>query len=167
MKPLLRFAAITVLLSLTACGFQLRGSGGNAFSVERIHVTAADPNGDMARTLKDALKQAGATLVDEAGAQYSVNLLGERRTRRAAATSADVRVSEYELQIEVQFELSSGGKTVIPSTSVSAQRIYRFDSSSLVGSNEEEKLLNDEMRRDIAGQIIRRIDATARSAKGT
>jgi outer membrane lipopolysaccharide assembly protein LptE/RlpB len=60
---------------------------------------------------------------------------------------------------------NAAGKAVIEPTSVSTERIYRFDNASLVGNTEEEKLLNQEMRRDIASQIIRRIDATVRATR--
>ena len=46
---------------------------------------------------------------------------------------------------------------------VVTERNYTFDSSSLFGSNEEETILLEEMREDLALQIIRRVDATVRS----
>jgi len=47
------------------------------------------------------------------------------------------------------------------------ERIYRFDNQSLVGSSEEESLLTEEMRREIAGNIMGRIDAAVRASEAT
>ena len=158
--------AVAVLV-LTSCGFHLRGTGSARMSLSVIHVTANDAYGEMQQALQRALTEAGVKLVPADKAAYSVHLLTERRIRRSVATTSDVQVAEYGLNMEVSFELTdSAGKQVIEPATVSAQRIYRFDSSSLVGSNEEENLLNEEMRRDIASQIIRRIDATIRARNG-
>jgi outer membrane lipopolysaccharide assembly protein LptE/RlpB len=35
----------------------------------------------------------------------------------------------------------------------------------LVGSNEEESLLNEEMRRDVIGQLLQRINASMKAAQ--
>jgi LPS-assembly lipoprotein len=75
-------------------------------------------------------------------------------------------VAEYELTLEVGFEvLTRGGDVLIPPTRIRTERIYTFDSSSLVGSNEEESLLNEEMRRDVIGQLLQRINASMKAAQ--
>lgn len=154
---------MTVLL-LSACGFHLRGLGADRISLQEINVTAANQHGETERVLDEALREAGVKLVAADKAPYSVRLLNERSTRRSVATTSDVRVAEYGLKLEVQFELlNAAGKQVIAPTTVSAQRVYSFDSSSLVGSSEEEQQLDTEMRRDVASQIISRIDATVSS----
>ena len=156
-------AAVAILL-LTGCGFHLRGTGNAQLALSVIHVTSNDAYGEMQQALERALTEAGVKLVPADKAAYSVHLLTERRTRRSVATTSDVQVAEYGLKMEVSFELTdAAGKQVIAPTTVTSQRIYRFDNSSLVGSDEEENLLNKEMRRDIASQIIRRIDATIRA----
>ena len=153
-----------VLLLLASCGFHLRGTGNTRLALSVIHVTSNDSYGEMQQALERALTEAGVKQVAADKAAYSVHLLSERRTRRSVATTSDVQVAEYGLKMEVSFELTdSAGKQVIEPATVTAQRIYRFDNSSLVGSNEEENLLNKEMRRDIASQIIRRIDAAIRA----
>lgn len=158
---------VLLTLLLSGCGFHLRGEGADHIALGSIHVTATDAHGEMQRALEQALREAGVKLVDAASAPYTVKLLSERRTRRSVATTSDVRVAEYGLKLEVHFELTDqAGKTVIAPTSLSTQRIYRFDNSSLVGNSEQEDLLNREMRRDIASQIIRRIDATLRAGGG-
>lgn len=58
---------------------------------------------------------------------------------------------------------NTAGESVIPLITLATERIYTFDRSSLVGSNEEETILLEEMRADLVLQIIRRLDATVRT----
>jgi outer membrane lipopolysaccharide assembly protein LptE/RlpB len=43
------------------------------------------------------------------------------------------------------------------------ERTFTFNNSSLVGSNEEQATLLEEMRSDLVLQIMRRVDASVRS----
>jgi LPS-assembly lipoprotein len=159
--------ALLLSLSLAGCGFHLRGMGGLEFSLDAIHVSATNAYGEMQRELETVLEQSGAMLLpDRVDAPWAVRIVTERTTRRAVSTTSQISVSEYELRLEVTFQLSDTNDIVIPATPVFAERIYSFDSTSLVGSREEEELLTEEMRRDVAAQIVRRIDATVRGKQG-
>lgn len=165
---MIRHIAISGLLAtalmLAGCGFHLRGTGSAQLALKSISVTATNAHGDMQRTLERALKEGGVKLLPSGQAPYSIRLISDRRTRRSVATSSDVTVSEYGLQLQVKFAVfDASGKQVIGPTTVSTERIYQFDNNSLVGNTEQEKLLNKEMRRDLAEQIIRRVDATIRA----
>lgn len=159
---------LILIFLLAGCGFHLRGSQGVDVALERIHVSAANVYGAFVQELERTLQQSGIEVVDSsAAAPWSLRVLGERTSRRAIATTSRVQVSEYELRMEVRFELlDTNGDTVIEPVSLIAERIYSFDSSSLVGSSEEEELLKEEMRRDLIGQMIRRVDASVRSPAG-
>jgi outer membrane lipopolysaccharide assembly protein LptE/RlpB len=52
---------------------------------------------------------------------------------------------------------------LIEPTPLTAERIYSFDASNFVSNSEEEELLVEEMRQDLAGQLVRRFSATLRS----
>lgn len=149
---------------LSGCGFHLRGTGTARLVLTSINVTATDAYGSMQRTLERSLREFGVKVVSATKAPYTLHLLSDSRTRRSIATTSDVRVAEYQLKLAVRFEmLDAAGKQIIPPTTVFTERTYQFDNSSLVGNTEQEGLLNREMRRDVADQIIRRADATVRS----
>jgi LPS-assembly lipoprotein len=152
---------------LAGCGFHLRGSQGIDASVGRLNVSAVNAYGPFVRTLERSLVQSGVKVEKQGGgAPYSVRVLDERTSRRSVATTDRITVSDYELRMEVDFELvDDKGKTLIQPTSLVAERIYSFDSTNLTGSDQEEDLLKDEMRRELAEQMKRRIDATVRSMK--
>ena len=166
MRTILRSLSLVLLVAIIAgCGFHLRGTGAATFSVDRIHVSATNAYGEMQRALEAALTEAGATLVDD-NAPYSVMLGSERTTRRPVATTQDNSVAEYEIRLEVSFTLTDqGGTTLIPDSLLSVERIYTFDNANLMGNTREESLLVEEMRNDVAAQVIRRIDASVRAPR--
>lgn len=152
-------------LSVSGCGFQLRGGPGLETVLTTIFITANNKYGDLHQRLVRSFARSGVSVVDRAGdAAYRLSINAERVMRRAVATTSRISVAEYELRLEVDMALSNReGEFVIPSMTVVTERNYTFDSSSLVGSNEEETILLEEMREDLALQIIRRVDATVRS----
>lgn len=148
---------------LVGCGFQLRGTQGYDFDLDNIYLSSVNARGEMMQILGDTLSNQGVEIVSKSDARYSLALLSENTHRRPVATSGDISVSEYELVMEVQFQvLSQNQERLIPPTSVVVEKIYSFDAASLVGSSEEEKLVIEEIRRDISGQILRRVYAALR-----
>ncbi|MEX0941117.1 MAG: LPS assembly lipoprotein LptE [Pseudomonadales bacterium] len=164
--PIVRLTSLTLLLSLAACGFHLRGTGGQVFSVERIHVSAGDASGELRRDVEGILAQSGASIIERSEAPYLLNLVSERFSRRPISTTSQISVAEYELTMEVEFSLEDQvGEMIIPVTLLTLARTYTFDAESLVGSSEEEALLKEEMRRETAARLIRQIDAAIRSGE--
>lgn len=156
--------AVSAGLILTGCGFHLRDSGQFSTALKQVHVSGNDNYGAFVRELKTALSGAGTIVANSAeNVPYSIFVLTERSSRRVASTTSQITVSEYQLRMQVEFQVSdNSGETIIGPTLVAVERSYALDQSSLIGSREEEDLLKEEMRRDVIGQIIRRVEALAR-----
>ncbi len=154
---LVLFLAIT----LSACGFQLRGTGGEVLAVDQVRVVGSEQ--ELVDQLEEILESIGIAVDGPNEPEYVVNIAGESLNRRAVASSGDITVSEYEVQLRAVFSISSAtGEVVIPSSEVRAERVYSFDATNLVSNNEEEALLINEMRQDVASQLVRRFSATLR-----
>ncbi len=153
-------------LILTGCGFHLRDSGQFSTTLKQVYVSGNDAYGAFVRELKTALSSAGAIVeVNAENVPYSIFVLTERSSRRVASTTSQITVSEYELRMQVEFQVSDdSGETIIGPTLVAVERSYALDQTNLIGSYEEEDLLKEEMRRDVIGQIIRRVEALARKS---
>ncbi|MCH7744303.1 MAG: hypothetical protein IIB71_16795 [Proteobacteria bacterium] len=156
---------LLLCLWIGGCGFQLRGAGGFEAALSAIYVSVNNKYGDLHQHLVRSLTRSGITVVSRAGdAAYRLSINAERVIRRAVATTSTISVAEYELRLEVDMVLqNTAGESVIPLITLATERIYTFDRSSLVGSNEEETILLEEMRADLVLQIIRRLDATVRT----
>lgn len=164
MRSLVCSLCLLALSLLVGCGFQLRGTQGYDFDLESIHLSSADTRSEMIQILGETLSNQGVEILSQGDAVYSLRVLSEYTHRRPVATSGDISVSEYEMSIEVQFQvLSRQQRQLIAPSSVIVEKIYSFDPASLVGSSEEETLVVEEIRRDISGQILRRLYAAIRT----
>jgi LPS-assembly lipoprotein len=150
---------------LTSCGFHLRGTAEQELRIPALHLTAENLYGELIYALERTLSSSGTQLVDSRDlAPWTLSILSERLSRRVAATTRGISVAKYELILEVRFSLTARDGTLLtPPTSLSTQRTYEYDSSNLVGSDAEEELLRQEMRREIAESIIRRMGTTINS----
>ncbi|MCB1691282.1 MAG: hypothetical protein KDI19_00885 [Pseudomonadales bacterium] len=158
--PLSTSIAALCALILSGCGFHLRGMDTPSVALGSMAVTAENAYGELQREVESALRQARSDVVDAAEAGHTIHLMSERTTRHPISTTSDNSVAEYELSLEVTFELiDADGTVLLAEEQVSAQRIYSFDRTNLVGSGEEEKLLTGEMRREIASSVLRRVAA--------
>ncbi|MFT4712581.1 MAG: LPS-assembly lipoprotein [Candidatus Azotimanducaceae bacterium] len=161
-----RLIGMLLLVSLVGCGFQLRGTGQATSLLESVYLDLADKNSELARELTASLTQSGVEFTTSGKAQVSIQLDRERFSRRSVSTTGQINVAEYELNLLVSFNvLDANGEVLIPHTRIQTERIYTFDSSSLVGSNEEEAVLHEEMRRDLVVQLLQRVNARMRSEK--
>jgi LPS-assembly lipoprotein len=161
----MRWILLLVTLVLFGCGFHLRGSGQISTQLDMLHVTAIDAYGGLVQKLESVLTQAGVAIErDKSLAPYSLNIISEKNTRRAATTTSRITVAEYELRLLVEFQLEDrAGDVIIAPSSLVTERVYTLDQANLMGSNEEEELLREEMQDEIIEQIIRRVEASTRS----
>jgi len=155
-----RWLSLIVAVVLAAgCGFHLRTFDLNT-AVSSVHVSSNGSN-FAAQPLRTGLQQAGVDLVpvrDEA--QISVALLNQRRDRRSVAVTNQAQTAEYELDLAVQYSVQKpDGEVLIEPRWVETSRIYRVDRVNLVGTSEEQALLEREMINDLVQQIVRALDA--------
>lgn len=168
MKLMYRVPGITwilfaISLLLSSCGFQLRGTGEQAVHIPALYVVVVDNNfGKLSQSIRSALTDNGTFIpADPASAPWSLFLSSERNDRRIASSNSQVSVSKYELVMEVDLRLEAqDGTVLIPTTQLSTERLYEYDSSNLTGSDAEEQLLRQEMRAELVGRILRRVEMT-------
>lgn len=157
-----RWLAVALLAVVaTGCGFHLR-TWDLETSLESVYVVSSDRN-PLAEPLRRALRQAGvAEAATASEAEVVVNLLDERRERRSVSVSSQARAAEYETTLAVLYQVSDGaGNELIPAQWVQQDRVYRVDRDNIVGSSEEQALLEREMQSDLIQQILRALNAVA------
>lgn len=151
----------SLLVTLSACGFQLRGfaQGPAVFSFTSLYI--ADPtkypiSADVKRTI-----QAGEStrVVDEAqGAQATLQILKQSNEKSILSLSGEGRVREFLLRYLVSFRLiDARGVELIPTTEIVRERVLPFTDEQVVAKEAEEALLVREMQTEIVRQILRRL----------
>ena len=156
---------LLALSMLTACGFQLRGTASLPPEMQTTWVQIADDSGLFYRELRLLLEANGVNVVaqpQESAATLAITR--ERITRRALTVSGDARVREFELVFELQFSLlDADGNVLIAPESLRQARDFQFDEQEILGAASEEELLRDDLRRNMAATLIRRLEAFGRS----
>ncbi len=164
MQKIVRSFAAVAALSLAACGFHLRGEIKLAPSLQRVVVTSSDAVGPLRRSVEDALKRAGATVVASPGEG-----VGEIRMTQVGiqtlvgSVGGNARVNEFNMVYHVDLEIVDGtGKTVLEKQPIEQTRSFTFDQTQAAGTGAQQDVIRREMERDMAQTVMRKIDSVER-----
>ena len=147
-----------VALLLAGCGFELKGSGNAHLALEglTIRLISNQPRAELTREVTKELLANGLIITDEADALLSLTLKPEQFSQRNLSLTAQARAAELELTLASDFILTQANQDpVIARATVNRQMLN--DPRNVVGKTEELRLLREEMRRDLAAQIVRRV----------
>lgn len=155
----LRLAVLAcVLVALSSCGFALRGSASLPPELQTLQVRSADANSDIARELRRALRNNDVEAQDAAQDNgYSLQVGQEQSSERALSVNSQARAGEYQLTMSVPFQLLNAGTTVLGPETITLERVYLADPENAAAKSDEALLIQREMRRELALQILRRL----------
>jgi LPS-assembly lipoprotein len=147
-------------LLLAGCGFHLQGRAGLPAVVKTPYLEAPDPQSDFVQYLRHDLLSNGAQLMYEKGqASAVVSILNDHVVRRVLSVSTINRVNQYEVTYTVAFTVTSQGKELLAPQQLSATRTYSFDESLLLAKGHEEDILRQDMARNLADMVMRRLSS--------
>ena len=156
--PLL--AAMLLCLGAASCGFQLKGTTGSGTSASldgvALMLISSQPRSELTAALISQLRLEGAEIVAD-GSGLVLRLGEERFQQRNLSLTAQARSAEVELTMTVAISLRNGATELIPGDDAQVVRQFLNDPRNVVGKTEELRLLREEMRRDLAAQITRRL----------
>ncbi|MDQ7072533.1 MAG: LPS assembly lipoprotein LptE [Gammaproteobacteria bacterium] len=156
---LLKSSTVFLLLVIAGCGFHLRGSATLPVSLQTMYVQGVNMKQGLGLELKRGLTRNGVTVRNEYQQGTAVlTILDNRFQRRVLSVGSDAKVSEYELHGSVTFKVSDGdGKVLADSQTVEARRDYQFDQNQVLGKDEEERLLKEQLNQQLVQSILRRL----------
>lgn len=147
-------------LLLAGCGFHLQGRASLPAVVKTPYLEAPDPQSDFIQYLRHDLLSNGAQLMyEKTHASAVVSILSDRVVRRVLSVSSVNRVNEYEVTYTVAFSVTSQGKQLLAPQELSATRTYSFDESLLLAKGHEEDILRQDMARNLADMVMRRLSS--------
>ncbi len=148
---------LILALAITACGWRLRGTLTLPEGLESIQIVDNANSSFLSKQLTQLLEANGVALVD-ANPDMFIVLIEEREDKRIIAVGSNTLASEYELSSEARYFINDAeGKMLTPESTVSVVRSYEFNENDVVSKAEEERIIQQEMRRELAQQIIRRL----------
>lgn len=158
MKKIIALAFFAVCLS--ACGWHIRGSLDMPKQLSNLYVSASDSKGPLITDLRQLLKTNRVSLVEKAAdANYSLNILDETKDRRTAGVGGDELSSAYEITLKANYEIHLKNSNQTVKANAISVRNFNYNTASINSATQEELLLDQEMRRDLAQQILRRLSA--------
>jgi LPS-assembly lipoprotein len=153
-------ASCLIAFTLSACGWHMRGSIELPKNLSQLYVTAIDSKGALVTELRQQLKTNRVSVVNNSSeANYSLYILEEKKDRRTAGVGGDALSSSYDITLKADYEIRL--KNSLNSTKATAISIrsFNYNTASINSATQEELLLDQEMRRDLAQQMLRRLNA--------
>lgn len=149
--------AFMLALVLSACGFQLRGVAD--FPFKSIYIQGA--NLSLKKDLIKQLKINSVQVLDSnEGAEVVLELVNELSEKRILSLSGGGLVREYELYYKASFRTRAAAEpTWSQVQTVQTRRDFSYNDNALLGKAEEEAGLNQDMRKDVTREIMRRLTA--------
>ena len=157
----IRLLLICILLLNAACGFHLRGSQSTNFDVANIYIQPASAP-KLASEVKAQLSGAGVSVANSAeSASYIITLKEENFERSVLSVSATTgKVEEYQIVFNAKMDaIHSDGRGIVENDRISSLRDFTFDENAVLGKFSEEELLREDLVRQAASQVLRRLQA--------
>ena len=148
--------AALALLSLSGCGFQLRGA--YALPYESIYIAAG--NSVVGTGLKRQIRSSGKTRLAESqkDAEASFIPAGEYRDSVIVSLSGSGRVREKRLRYHYAYRIvDADGRDLVPRSYVELFRDVSYADSDTLAKTQEEDLLWHDMENDLVQQLMRRL----------
>lgn len=154
-----RMLLLLCLLSLTACGFQLRGNYPLPFDTLYISLPDTSP---LYAALKRSIESSSKTRIvdDPKDAQATFTVVSDRYLKNILSLSGTGRVREYQLVRQFTFRVHTfDGRDFIPQNEVILRRDLPFSDTAVLSKEAEEQLLQRDMQGDLVQQLMRRLAA--------
>lgn len=167
-KHLCAFVCLTLALSLSACGFKLRGSVNLPSDMSPIYIEQNSAF-DLAREIKSLLASNKIAIVDTAQQSKSqLILVSENKARRVLSVDGSGQAREYLLSYTATFiiKIKQEKNTEASATqdSISVSRTWLFDPNAVLAVTNEAELLYDDMRREAARLILLKLNARSQNS---
>ena len=169
--------ALTVLLvlALAGCGFHLRNKLALPEDTPPVQVVSTTPFSELATILERNLRNAGALVVTREQVQAEpgmavarLDIVSERWGDLPIAIDDQGRAQEFSLRYATIFAFRlADGTELVPQQAVELSRDYVSPPEDATGTSTEREILADELRREMAASILRRIDGVVRARAAT
>lgn len=142
---------------LSHCGFQLRGSEQAAMPMDTLALTYPGGRYPLADMLRDALAARNVMVPADTGDHLHLQLSAERLNRRALTLNNRGGAGQYELILQVDAYVLVAGQLIAGPETLEVTGSFYEDTANISGSNNGVEQTLDDMRRELADQIVRRL----------
>jgi len=146
---------IGLAVLLSACGFQLRGTGTTDLALKELDLSARDAYGDTVTQLRQMLVNSGVKVYN--GAPYKLILTDQQESQRILSYAGAGRTGEYQLSTVLSYDIRGQGNLPLLNDKLEVQKVFIHDGNNLVGSDQEAADARKEMRRELVQRMMLRL----------
>lgn len=152
-------AALSLLVAVAGCGFQLRGAPPVSSALQPLAVDCADNvPGQLCDAVREQLELGRIELKPAEEADFVLKIGNFRQERRASAITLRAAAAEYTLRHTVNIEVVTADKIpLIEPADLNSSETYRYDESNVLAKQREEEALKEQLHNRLAQQIIFRL----------
>jgi len=150
------------LVMLAGCGFQLRGEASVPESLKTMYLQGINTQQDtFGVQLKRALIRNDILVLDEYQEGAAIfTVLENKHKRHVLSVSSNAKVREYELDAWVKFRITDDkGEVLAEEQRIEASRDYQFDRFQILAMDEQERVLLEDLHKQMVQSILRRLSA--------
>jgi len=144
---------LAVLLS--ACGFQLRGTGTTELTIKELDLSARNAYGEIVTQLRQVLESSGVKVVS--GAPYKLYLSDEQESQRSLSYAGAGRTGEYQVSTVLSYDIRGEKGLLLKSDKLEVQKVFIHDGNNLVGSDQEANDARRETQRELVQRMMLRL----------
>ena len=160
----LRILGLVAAGSVAGCGFQLRGTGVTMPFSSLLIRGVGSPG--LISQLSAQLKSSGVEVIRNAPGDVAIkpeivlDILQDQRERVVVGTTAAGQVRELQLRHRLRLRLrTTQGRDLIAETELLQERELSFTETQVLGKEEEEALLYNDMQNGLVRQLMTRLAA--------
>lgn len=152
--------SLSLVAALAGCGFALRRPPELPYT--RIALVGFQARSPMETALRAALPTSAVVVDSPAQAEVVLTALDDRTYRIVAASTTAGQVREFRLRVQLRFRLSRpDGRVLLGDTELQRERDLSYNETNALAKQTEEAGLLQEMRDDLAQQVLRMLVVAA------
>ena len=140
---------LLLLLNISSCGYQLRGTEGVAF--ESISIIGGSTS--FVKILGKRLKQSGVK-VQVKNSEKSLEITNDTFTKKILSLSSAGKIREYQINYKISFRFKSQAGEWSNLINLEANRDFTYDDKNIIAKTEEETRLIVGMQKQLIRTII-------------
>jgi LPS-assembly lipoprotein len=146
---------------LSACGFHLRGQTELAPALRKLQLQTNAPYSPLTKELQRTLTERGIQLITPPEtAPLTLSILNDAFSQQTTNLSPASQVTTFTLNYVITYQLKNAtGRVLRGPLRATATRIYNVNSNQILGSTNEQPLLQQDLRRDAIAQLLYQLSA--------
>ena len=140
---------------LSACGFQLRGTGDSHFALTELDVTARNAYGETIKQVRKVLESNHVKI--SSSAPFHLVLAREDSKSRTVSYARNSGSAQVEMTNTLDYEIRGANNLLLLQNQLEVQNVYNQDQNNVTGSGQEAAQISQEMRRSLVQKLAQNL----------